>query len=119
MFTTEDVRKALDLVPFEGFARKQQSLPDRIRISELSQDPEEVLLGPRRTGRSTRMLCSLLAACSTGRRVAIYAKPLPMETALKDRAREWATKLGINPDLIVGHLATAEIEFFDHTWYES
>jgi hypothetical protein len=118
MLTADDVRKALDLVPFEGFARKQEATTDPIRMAELAENPNEVLLGPRRTGRTTRMLCSLLAACSTGRRVAIYARPLAAETAMKEKAREYALRIGLNPDLILGHLATAEIEFFDHTWYE-
>jgi len=30
---------------------------------------------------------------------------------------EWAQKLGLNPKLVHGHLATSDLEFFDHTWY--
>ena len=120
MFTIEEVRKALNLVPFEGFSRKAQSDPDRMKIaSEMLAGPKAVFLGPRQTGRTTRMICSALAVASAGRRVSISAKPQPLEHAIKDRAQEMATKLGINPKLIVGHLATADVEFFDHTWYES
>lgn len=116
MLTADDVRKALGLVPFEGFARKQDQSMER--ANEALNETLAVELGPRRTGRSTRMLCSALAAASSGRRVSIAAKPLPAEAALKEKAREWAEQIGLNPELIVGHLATAEIEFFDHTWYE-
>lgn len=114
MLTADDVRKALELTPFEGFARKKASEPPSDKLSSEGK----LSIGQRMSGRSTRMICSALAAASTGRRVALYAKPMVLENVLKDRSREWAVKLGLNPDLIVGHLATAEIEFFDHTWYE-
>lgn len=114
MLTTDEVRKALELDPFEGFARKRLNEP----LSEVAQiASQEVEFGPRRTGRTTRMLCSVLAACSTGRIAAVYAKPMPQENAIKEKAREWAVRLGINPKLIVGSLAPADLEFFDHTYY--
>lgn len=108
MLTADGVRKALELEPFEGFARKALNSP-----------PSDITLefGPRRTGRTTRMLCSLLAAASSGRTVSIYAIPLAYENALKEKAREWAERLKINPKLIVGSLGKAEIEFFDHSYY--
>jgi hypothetical protein len=120
MMSAEEVRKGLGLTPFEGFARKQlESLPVRVAealASNVPMTPEEHL---RQTGRSTRMICSLLAAVSSGRPVAIYAKPQAHEYQLKDKAQQWAEQLGLNPKLIHGHLASiAEIEFFDHTWYE-
>lgn len=118
MLSAEEVRKALGLLPFEGFARKQQNHADaRIAASE---GASAIDMGPRRTGRSTRMLCSVLAAISSGRPVSIYAKPQPVEHTLKSIAQEWALQLGLNPKLVLGHLAsTAEIEFFDHTWYDA
>lgn len=115
MLTAEAVRKALDLLPFEGFARRRQKVAD-------DRASEGVVLGAlrhRQTGRSTRMICSVLAAISSGRPVSIYAKPQSVEYELKNKAQEWAVKLGLNPKLVFGHLASvAEIEFFDHTWYD-
>lgn len=120
MLTVEDIRKALDLVPFEGFARKQLASLERARISEMLTAEATTDQAVRNTGRSTRMICSALAVVSAGRPVAIYAKPMLTEHALKDRAQEWAEKLGLNSKLIHGHLAsTAEVEFFDHTWYDA
>lgn len=115
MLSADDVRKALDLIPFEGFARKQDQVLEHAKegVNELYE------LQPHHTGRTTRMLCSLLAVASTGRRVAIYAKPFELEADLKAIARSWAERIGINPEMIVGRLATADVEFFDHTWYES
>jgi 16S rRNA G1207 methylase RsmC len=119
MLTAEEVRKALGLVPFEGYARKHEHSDAMQRVSEMMSDAsKEIIITPRQTGRSTRMICSLLATISSGRPVAIYAKPQSVEHSLKDKAQEWAEKLGLNPKLILGHLAsTAEIEFFDHSWY--
>jgi hypothetical protein len=116
MLTAEEVRKQLELQPFEGYARKQLNT----RIFESVEDAsKEISVRPRQIGRTTRMLCSVLAAISSGRPVAIYAKPQAVEAALKDLAQQWAERLGLNPRLILGHLAsTAEIEFFDHSWYE-
>ncbi len=119
MLSVDEVRRALDLVPFEGFARKQLSSPDRASAKEMMTAETQVLFGPRGTGRTTRMLCSVLAAISSGRPVAIYAKPIVLEHIIKERAQEWAEKIGLSPKLIHGHLASvAEIEFFDHTWYD-
>lgn len=120
MLTADEVRKALDLVPFEGFARKRSQENDK-KTSDATILPGvalEYAFRGRLTGRSTRMLCSLLASVSSGRRCAIYASPQVVEDTLKDRARGWAEKLGLNSKLIVGHLATADVEFFDHSWYE-
>lgn len=120
MLSTEDVRKALGLAPFEGFARKKLNNPEKNLASEMVDASKEIHVFPRLTGRSTRMICSMLAAISAGRRVSIYAKPQAMEYALKEHAQAWAERLGLNPKLILGHLAsTAEIEFFDHTWYDA
>lgn len=121
MLTAEDVRKALGFVPFEGYARRQENSTVGHRISEMMSDAsKEITIRPRATGRSVRMLCSALAAISAGRPVAIYAKPQSLEHILKERAQEMAVKLGLNPKLILGHLAsTAELEFFDHTWYNA
>lgn len=118
MLSADEVRKALDLMPFEGFARKQlETRPARIAglVEEVLSNKEIV----RQTGKSTRMICSLLATISSGRMASIYAKPQTQEYALKEKAQQWAEQLGLNPKLILGHLAsTAEIEFFDHSWYE-
>lgn len=117
MLTAEEVRRQLELMPFEGYARKILNTPVREAVVDGSK---EIEIRPRQTGRSTRMICSMLAAISSGRPVALYARPQAMEVALKDRAQEWAERLGLNPKLIMGHLAsTAEIEFFDHTWYDA
>lgn len=119
MLTVEEVRKALELVPFEGYARKHEYADARQLVSEMMSDAsKEIIIIPCKTGRSTRMICSMLATISSGRPVAIYAKPQAVEHALKDQAQAWAEKLGLNPRLILGHLAsTAEVEFFDHSWY--
>lgn len=113
MLSAEDIRKALSLTPFEGFARKRVNEREQLAAAE----GISLNWGDRQTGRSTRMICSLLAAISTGRTASIYAKPQPLETSLKEIAQEWAQKLGLNPKLVHGHLATSDLEFFDHTWY--
>jgi hypothetical protein len=70
----------------------------------------------RCTGRSERMICSLLAAMSRGSSVVIRGCSGDLENQLTERAMTYAKKLGLDTTLLTQ--VTAEVEFFDHTFYE-
>ena len=82
---------------YELEAIHRNTAPDRIRMLGTRKAWTEM---DRGTGRSTRMLFRVLADASKGTKVAISAHTLCLATELAGRAKKWAGRLGLNPQLI-------------------
>jgi hypothetical protein len=113
--TSGEIRRELGLMPWhEHAAQAQKEL--RERLEGLVDADTLISERMRRTGRSERMICSLLAAMSKGSSVVIRACSGRMEDTLTERAKIHARKLGLDVTLL--SQVAAEVEFFDHTFYE-
>jgi hypothetical protein len=122
--TAANIMELLELKDWGAFAKKARykNLNDRERTRTFSK---EHLLSEkdRMTGRSTRMLVSALVVMSKGMSVNILGygssrNPHSVSSALRHRLKELADSLGIDPTL-VRLIPGADVEFFDHTYWES
>ena len=120
----ETIMERLELEPWEEFRDNaiHRNLTDLDRVARLlpaSLKQEK----HRRTGRTTRMFVSALVAMSKGLSVNImangsYRTRNSHTVVLRDRLRDLADKLGLDPAL-VRSTPDADVEFFDHTYWEA
>jgi hypothetical protein len=119
--TPEEVRIALSLRPFDEFARASG---ETTRLQMLSMMTEEQVRaeGPRRTGRTTRMIVEALAAASLGRHVVFVSRSLESARTILKYAQEFAHRLGIPINLFQAAASsrsanqnTRNTVFTDHT----
>ena len=113
--TAEEARVALQLEPWEKF-RDRQERKDWIEQMRQVMSPEAFAKERwRMSGRTTRMLCSAVAAMWKGLRVKIYASNRIVAESIEDDLRVMAKRLG-TPTLFSKD--SPDLEFFDHTYYE-
>lgn len=113
--TSGEVRRALGLKPWHEHAHEVQQL----RMANLTgvMDADDLIKDRmRQTGRTTRMICSALAAMSRGVSVVFRSGSGHSEALITEQARLYAKKLGLDASLL--SQVAAEVEFFDHLFYE-
>lgn len=106
------IRARLGLMDPDAYEAKVRADPDHRAVA--CQYPTEAA---RRTGRTTRMLVSALAAASAGKSVHVDGAYPAQTLALGEQARAWAARCGIDPKRIKvkGDLVeSADVSFLDH-----
>jgi len=96
MMTEAEVMAKLELRPWE----------DILGEARLEAERREALTGShsssrRRSGRTWRMLVLAVVAASRGQTVTIEGHEDRYERQLRDQARDWCKRCGVDPELIL------------------
>jgi hypothetical protein len=104
MKTAEKIRIALELKPFDEFEYEQLChLKERSQYLTKTAAIKERF---RQTGRSTKIICNLLASISAGNKVLFVSDTYALTSRVTDKIVSLAVKLGLNAELIMRTLVS-------------